>query len=95
MLPNLKETFVGRFLCLYSRYDKIMLPKLNSPQNNWLETTERIHLCYDASLLHNLTIGTLVLLHADIRRNKILQGSFSLSIILMDSNVLYDSESGT
>ena len=23
MLPNLKETFAGRFLCLYSRYDKI------------------------------------------------------------------------
>ena len=32
--------------------------------------------CYDASFLYILTIGTLVLLHADIRRNKILQVSF-------------------
>ena len=39
-------------------------------------------LCYDAPLLHNFNIGTLVLLHADIRRNKISLVSFSLSITL-------------
>ena len=38
---------------------------------------EWIHLCYDASLLQDLIIGTLVLLHADIRRNKISSFSFS------------------
>ena len=39
-------------------------------------------LCYGAYLLHTPTIGTLVLLHADIRRNKISLVSFSLSITL-------------
>ena len=35
MLPNLKETFVGRFLCLYSCYDKIKVSgtKLASKYN--------------------------------------------------------------
>jgi len=31
---------------------------------------ERIRLCYDASLMHCLTIGILVLFHADIRKRK-------------------------
>ena len=41
-----------------------------------------IYLWCDVSPMHNLTIGILVLLHADIRRNKISLVSFSLSITL-------------
>ena len=41
-----------------------------------------IYLWCDVYLIHNLTIGILVLLHADNRRNKIPLLSFSLSTTL-------------
>jgi len=44
---------------------------------------EWIRRCYDASLIHCLKIGILVLFHANIRINKISSVSFFLSITLI------------